>query len=274
MSQSFEYLRLASFGQYLPLDSPVHRQDARVKLLAILIMLSACIFTQSLIGLLIGSVIALIVLRLAGISVGYALRGLLPPLPFILILSVLQVLFVSGRAADARLVDWGWLGIGIQGIEAGSMLGLRFMALILWLTLASYCLSNTELIRGLEQLLAPLSWLGISARDIAMSVQIAMRFVPFLALTMERVAKAQASRGAVWGTRQGGLVERVRQMLPLFVPLFLNGLHKAEIMALAMEARGYSNPAARKHVSMGKLKPLDWLTLGVVLGLSLVVLLI
>jgi len=274
VSQSFEYLRLVSFGQYLPLDSPIHRRDARVKLLALLVIVLACVFTQRLIGLLLGGLLALVVLRLASIPLGYALRGLLPPLPFILVLGVLQILFVSARSPDTWLIHWGWLGINFQGIEAGIMLGLRFTALILWLMLASYCLSNTELVSGLEQLLSPFSRLGIPARDIAMSVQVAMRFVPFLALTMERIAKAQASRGAVWGTRRGGLLERVRQMLPLFVPLFLNGLHKAEMLALAMEARGYSNPAARKHLSMGKLGPRDWLALGMALGLSLAVFLI
>jgi energy-coupling factor transport system permease protein len=75
-----------------------------------------------------------------------------------------------------------------------------------------------------------------------------LRFIPFLAQAAERIAKAQASRGANWGTRSGGLLNRIRQAVPLIVPLFLTGLRRAENLALAMESRGYGSPG--RHTSM------------------------
>jgi len=63
---------------------------------------------------------------------------------------------------------------------------------------------------------------------------------PFLAQTAERIAKAQASRGAEWGTGSRNLLARVRQVIPLILPLFLISLRRAETMALAMDARGYA----------------------------------
>jgi energy-coupling factor transport system permease protein len=85
-----------------------------------------------------------------------------------------------------------------------------------------------------------------------MSIQVMLRFIPFLAQAAERIAKAQASRGADWGTRQGGLLSRVRQAFPVIIPLFLTGLKKAENLALAMEARGYGSPG--KRTSMVEMK--------------------
>ena len=58
---------------------------------------------------------------------------------------------------------------------------------------------------------------------------------------MERIAKAQAARGAVWGTRQRNLVKRAQQLLPVLLPLFMTTLHRAENLAQAIEARGYGS---------------------------------
>jgi energy-coupling factor transport system permease protein len=78
-----------------------------------------------------------------------------------------------------------------------------------------------------------------------MVMQVTIRFIPFLAQSAERIAKAQASRGAEWGTGKGGLLARTRQLIPLVLPLFLTSLRRAETMALAMDARGYDTVSRR-----------------------------
>jgi energy-coupling factor transport system permease protein len=75
--------------------------------------------------------------------------------------------------------------------------------------------------------------------DLVMVMQITLRFVPLLTQTAERIAKAQASRGAEWGSKTKGLINRIKQILPLVVPLFVISLRRAENLALAMDARAY-----------------------------------
>jgi energy-coupling factor transport system permease protein len=75
--------------------------------------------------------------------------------------------------------------------------------------------------------------------DLVMVMQITLRFVPLLTQTAERIAKAQASRGAEWGGKTKGVINRVKQILPLVVPLFVISLRRAENLALAMDARAY-----------------------------------
>ena len=48
-----------------------------------------------------------------------------------------------------------------------------------------------------------------------MMVQVALRFLPLLAVTAERTAKAQASRGADWSPVKGNLVSTDTQDRPL-----------------------------------------------------------
>ena len=73
---------------------------------------------------------------------------------------------------------------------------------------------------------------------IAMLISIALRFIPDLIEETQRIMKAQQSRGV--DMKEGKLMERVMAILSLIVPLFVSVLQRAEDLANAMEARGYS----------------------------------
>ena len=75
--------------------------------------------------------------------------------------------------------------------------------------------------------------------DFIMVIQVTLRFLPFLAQSAERIAKAQASRGSDWGTKRKGLINRIRQVVPMLIPLFITSLRRSENLALAMDARAY-----------------------------------
>lgn len=239
MSQ-FEFLPLVTIGQYLPTGSVIHRLDARIRVVIFSGLLLALTFTPSLRGMLLGLAFLLLGLFAARIPIRYALKGLLPPLPFMLFIVILQVLFFSPQVNSLTYFAWGPIHITLAGLWAALQLLLRFVALILCLSLASFCTSTSELITGMDRLLSPLNWLGIQTMDFVMTLQVAIRFLPLLAQSAERIAKAQASRGAEWGVRSGGLFKQTRQMLPLIVPLILTSLRRAEMLALAMDARAYA----------------------------------
>lgn len=238
MSQ-IEVARNLTLGQYLPVDSLVHRLDARAKIVLYVVMVLALTFAPRPLGLAVGLGWALAWLLLARIPLGYALRGLLPPLPFLLVLAAFQFFIPRVGDESSMLLQWGSFGLTLARLIAAGMLLLRFACLILALSLSSFTISNSELIQGLGQLLSPFGRLGLPVGDWVMAVQVMLRFLPLLAQVAERIAKAQASRGAVWGTRKGGLIRRARQVVPLIIPLFILALRRAENMALAMEARAY-----------------------------------
>lgn len=241
----FEFLRFVTIGQYVPTGSVVHRLDPRTRLVAGFLLLVAATGAPNLAGLGFALVALLAVLVIARIPVGYALRGLLPPLPFILFLAALQVLF-GPQGDDARLLwVWGPVHVSAVSVMNGVLLVVRFVALILTISVVSFCISTTEIVRGLESLLAPLSRIELPAHDFVLMVQVTLRFLPLLAQEAERIAKSQASRGAEWGTGRSGLLRRTRQALPLLVPLFITSLQRAENLALAMTARGYHGGKGR-----------------------------
>jgi energy-coupling factor transport system permease protein len=269
----FEFLRYLTIGQYIPTGSILHRLDARIRLLAAVIVLGAITFAVHPLGLGIGLVIVITGFLVARIPISYGLRGMLAPLPFLVFLAILQVFFNPHAVVSPILLKWGIIHITVSDLWAGAILMMRFMALIMGLTLVSAVISATEIINGLEGLLSPLNWVKIPVQDFVLMVQVTLHFIPFLAQAAERIAKAQASRGADWGAHTGGLFQRVRQVLPQIVPLFLTSLRRAENLALAMEARGYGSQNRRTSMFVMKLQVSDVFALLVSVLIALVVLL-
>ena len=270
----FEFFRNVPIGQYLPVDSLLHRLDARARIILFTLLLFATTFTQHPIGLLISLVIILAGLMIANIPLGYALRGLIPLLPFLILLTFLQLFFNTIQQPSPVILRLGPIAITQADLLASIVFLMRFVGLILILSLATFTISPAELTHGLETMFRPFSRLGIPINDFVMAVQITLRFIPILAQNAEQIAKAQASRGAEWGTTQGHLLGRVRQVIPIIIPLFLTSLHRADNMALAMELRGYGGREIRTSMIELRFSWKDAITIFLALSLAAAILLI
>jgi len=261
----FEFMRDLPIGQYLPGDSILHRLDPRTRIVAAVVFLLALTFEGRTLGLAFALLAALAAWRLAQISAASAWRGWRAALPFLLILAVLQVFWHGGpdRGAVVGVV----LGKAVTSgdLLLGLNLLLRFSAYILALGLASALLSAADITRGLDALLKPLERLRLPVHDFVMVIQVTLRFFPLLGQTVERIAKAQASRGANWDAK-GNILQRVRQVVPILVPLFVISLRRAESLALAMDARAYGSSAQRTSMVELKFARRDWLALAVLVG--------
>jgi energy-coupling factor transport system permease protein len=244
----FDFASRVTIGQYIPGSSIIHRLDPRARIVMTAILLAAAVFAPRLPGLALALVVLLIGLALARIPIGFALKGLLPPLPFLLLLVIINALFGLYEDAPPVLLTVGPLVLTLGDVIGSLILLLRFTVLILLLSLSTFTLSTSEMIHGVDSLLAPLSRLGLPLRDFSMMLQITLRFIPFMTQAAERIAKAQAARGAAWGEGRGGLLQRVRQVVPLIVPLFVSSLRRAENLAVAMDARGFSGGADRSSM--------------------------
>ncbi len=222
---------------YIPGTSPIHRLESVTRLAAAILLAGVITAALKPLGLGLALVGLLIACAIAQIPVRLLYRSLLAPLPFILILAAIQIFL---RAAGQPLaVLFGFIAITSAGLWAALVLLLRFCALVMLFNLASFCLSSSEAVQALEEMLHPFARLGLPVQDIILTTQVTLNFLPFLAQTAQRITKAQAARGADWDTHRGGLIGRVRLVLPFIVPLFLITLRRAENMALAMEGRAF-----------------------------------
>lgn len=245
-----ELSRRITIGQYLPTGSTIHRMDPRFKLVAFVIFIVAASSSYSVIANLIVFIAALAALALAKIPLRFALNGLVPAIPIVVIMMVFQLLFHQAQKGEVVWWQWGILNLSPSGVHLVAASVIKFFSIVLIVSTFTLSTALTEITRGLEQLLRPLSKMRFPAHEVALIVTIMLRFVPTLAEEAERLMKAQASRGAAIGTvPRWQVVRRVRGILPLIVPLFVNALRRGEQLALAMEARGYVPGLARSSYS-------------------------
>lgn len=245
----------------------VRALDVRARLLAAILVVAALTASMRPAGLLLGLLCALLTWFLAGLSLSAAWRALRTPLPFLILLAVLQVFIVPG---GDLLWTWRFVSVRSAGLLAAGVLLVRFSALVLVINLAARRMRDAEIVRGVEALLAPLGRIGFPVQDVTLVIQVTLNFLPYLYQTAGRIAQAQAARGADWDTPGRGLLERARQVLPFLVPLFLLTLRRAETLALAVEVRGFRSGARRTSlVELGfRRRDVGFLCLSAVLSLA------
>ena len=272
--EDFEIARNITIGQYLALQSFIHKMDPRAKLLCFAILVAAITFSASYTANAIILLVVLALIPFSKIPIGYALSGLKPAIPIVLLLAALQIMFYTSAFAGGQncisFFRWGPIDSNTCGVQLAVVSAARFIELLILTSLLTFSTTITELTLGTEGLLSPLQRrFNFPAHELALTMTIALRFVPTLAEELERIMKAQVSRGADLG-QQGRLrfVQQTRALLPLLVPLFLSALRRAEDLVLAMEARCYVGGKGRTHFIEFKTKPTDFVALVIVVLFS------
>ena len=258
--QNFELLRNVTIGQYIPAGSAVHRLDPRAKILAAGMLVLAVSFNTSILANTVFLALVLAVTLVARIPVRYMLRGLLMAVPVLVFIFIMQTLFLGwNEPAGAVYVQWGWIRLTRNSVHLMVISMLRIIAFIFLTSLVTMTSTTTELTHGVELLLTPLRRVGVPAHELALILTIALRFVPTLAEEVERIMKAQASRGGEFGVQRIWRPDKLaKAYLPLIVPLFLSAFRRAEELVLAMEARCYVSGAARTRYVVLRARPLDY----------------
>jgi energy-coupling factor transport system permease protein len=244
--RGIEFFRNVSIGRYIAGTSYVHRSTPATKYLWLLALMVSASAAQSYVGALLPFFVAIAIGSLAGIRPGFFLRGMRPLLPLVVLMAVLQCLFAWPGDKSAVLVSFGPFSATAFKARLIALTMIRILSLMTAVSLFTAVTSEAESMHGIEDFLAPFRRLGIDSQGPALAVGVAMRFVPIVAGELESIAKAQASRGADFGSGRGGPIAKARAYLPLFVPVTVRALERAELMAEAMEARGYGEAARRR----------------------------
>ncbi|NPA91726.1 MAG: energy-coupling factor transporter transmembrane protein EcfT [Chloroflexi bacterium] len=278
--EEFELLRYVTIGQYLPLNSPIHRLDPRFKLVAFTILVIAITFTATYIGNIVLLLLLTGLLILARVPIPYALSGLRPALPFLLFLMAMQIAFYTeGFAKNMgvcyHLLDAWFIHATTCSVKLALVSAARFIELLMLTSLLTLTTTTTELTHGIERLFSPLQrWFNFPAHELALIITIALRFVPTFAEELERIMKAQVSRGADLGQRgRFRFIQQTKAILPVLVPLFMGAFRRAEDLILAMEARCYVGGKGRTHYTELHSQWSDYAAVLIALLLALIVLL-
>jgi energy-coupling factor transport system permease protein len=271
---TFEFSQNLSLGQYLPLDSWIHRLDARVRIVGYIGLLLSITFAGKIPMILLGLAVILLGFQFSKVPLRYALKSLKTPLIFLAFIAIIQFFRFAPDELNPLIIGIGRLTITANGLIAGAVVMIRFITLILLIGLTSYTLSSSDMIYGLQSLFRPLNWIGVHSEDLILVIQVTLHYIPMLGQATEQIAKAQASRGASWGVKKQNLFQRVKTIYPVIIPMFLISLQRAENMALAMDARGYGTGSTRGSYRQLVFKKKDGYFLAAVLTISLAIIIL
>ena len=215
------------FGRYIPGDSFIHRLDPRAKLLASFYFIGIIFLANNWQSYVLIAAFTAFAISLSKISARFFIRGVRPLLWLILFTVALQTLFTQGGEV---YFQWGIISITQFGVTNGLFIFCRFVLIIFM----SPLLTLTT---------APLRVVKFPVHEVSLMLSIALRFVPTLMDETEKIMNAQRARGVDFG--EGNLLQKMKAIVPLLIPLFVSSFNRAEDLATAMEARGYQGGEGR-----------------------------
>mgnify|MGYP003295411488 CR=1 FL=1 len=248
------------FGRYVNTNTFIHRLDPRTKIF-LLILFSVGIFLQftNNITSLMMSVIYLALVFVVMIICRIRILDLFKSLSVMwFMILFLMIIYIINPVQNPNLpVAFTIFGRDVYW-DAFVNMGYIILRLTLLISLAMVLTSSTrpmDMTYAFEWYMYPLKVIHFPVHEIAMTLSIALRFIPTLLDETNRIMKAQESRGADF--KHGSIFKRFGAIISLIIPLFVSAIERSEQLANAMEARGYDPKAKRTRYKVLKGRPCD-----------------
>lgn len=245
-----------TLGQYFPGDSMVHRMDPRFKIIISGLFIAMLFIGDSPVCLEAGAVFTTAALILSQIPVKMILKSLKPIIPILLFTSVFNLFLITG---GVPLFEWKFIKITDTAVHTTVFMIIRIILLISGTSLLTYTTSPIALTDAIERLLSPLKKIKVPVHDLAMMMTIALRFIPTLIEETDKIISAQKARGVDF--EGGKLMDKVRSVIPIIIPLFVSAVRRAGELATAMECRCYQGDRGRTKMRRLKSGPADYISL-------------
>ena len=250
-----------ALGRYVPYDGLLHRMDPRAKVF-IMIALMVAIFMPYSSWEMTALMQGICLIICTGIAIGAHLHpgrffASLKSMWF-MVLFILAIYIIAPYSTPSlpeafplwgnRIVYWDSFA------EAGRVILRLLMMLELALSLSATT-SPLDLTYALEWYLYPLKLIGFPSHIVAMTIALALRFIPTILEDAQRILKAQASRGVDFSSARIG--RKFKALVSLIIPMFVSSFSRSEELADAMEVRGYDPKGKRTRYKKLKFTFID-----------------
>src|ERR687885_1518560 len=260
-----ELQRNVIFGQFVDTDSPIHRLDARIKLVATVLLVVASFLVDGFFGFALLLPLVVLIQLVSRVPLSYVVRGSSFFLGFLAFILVFQVFFYPGEVPESGVLwRWGLLSVSTEALRFAAILGLRVLLLYYVTTMLMLTTPLVDLTNGLELLFRPLQKIRVPVNELVLVSVIAVKFVPIFIAEMERLSRAYPARGVPFD--EGGALTRARRIGRLLIPIVISGFRRADLLTTAMDARCYQGGRNRTKLRRLRATGTDWLMLLLVLA--------
>ena len=253
-------IRDITIGQYYPARSVLHSLDPRVKLAGTLLFIISIFLFHTIPGYLVATVFLGSMIILSRVPVKFIFKGLKAVVIILIFTAFFNMIFTPWE------VLWKFWVIKItrEGMILAGRMAIRLIYLVIGSSLMTLTTTPNQLTDGLERSLRGLNRIHIPVHEISMMMSIALRFIPILLEETDKIMKAQIARGADF--EKGNIIQKVKNMISLLVPLFISAFRRANDLAMAMEARCYHGGEERTQMKPLHYQKMDYIAY-IVLGI-------
>ena len=247
-------LKDITFGQFYEAKSPVHKCDPRVKLVLMIIFIVFVFVSQNFFALGLSVLLTAFIILLSKVPLKLFLRNLKAIWIVLVFTAIINLFYGDGGQV---LIDFWKITITTDGVSRALFMALRIVLLIFISSLLTYTTTPNDLTDAIESLLSPLKYVGLrnAIHTLAMMMTIALRFIPTLIEEAEKIMNAQKARGA--DLESGNLVQRVKALIPILVPLLISSVRRAYELSEAMECRCYNGGEGKTRMKQMKTSVTD-----------------
>jgi len=236
--------------KFRKVSSVVHDLDPRIKFFFVLVLFVMAILFTELIALVVLFFIPLPFVFLARVNRQWlrSLRGAAFLAIFIFATNfIFGFLYPTSFSQITPPVDTAFEYLVL--LERSAAMTLRFVVLIASFSVFFLTTSPDHLGLALQQSHVPY--------EFCFAFTTAVRFVPVLADEAQTIMDAQKARGLE--LERGNLLKRVRNYIPILIPLIVNAIRRSLELAEAMESRAWGASKKRTNLYTLKLKRNDYI---------------
>lgn len=242
-----------TIGQYFPGKSIIHKMDARMKIILVILFIAALFISENFISLVFVVAALIVIISVSRIPFKTIRKSLKPLWMIIILTALINVFYGTGEP----LAEFWIFKVTLDGIYRAVFMSVRISLLVVAGSMLTYTTSPTELTDAIERLFKPLKYIKIDVHTIAMIMTIALRFIPTLVEEIDKITAAQKSRGA--DMESGNVIKRITALVPVIIPLFISSFRRARELADAMECRCYRGGEGRTKMKVAKLQSRDYI---------------
>lgn len=226
--------------------SPIHNLDPRMKFVYVCVIFVVAILFGELLPLIVLFLMPIPFVLLAGVSKEWlrSLRGAAFLATFIFLVNIATKFFSQGYLLTAA------------DVEFAVAMTLRFVVLVESFSVFFLTTSPDHLGLALEQTHVPY--------EFAFAFTTAVRFVPVLAEEAQTIMDAQKARGLE--LEKGGFLKRIRNYVPVLIPLIVSAIRRSLELAEAMESRAWGATKKRTNLYALKFHRGDFALLAITIG--------
>lgn len=225
-------------NKYYNTESIIHNINPLIKIICVLIFTFLCLLSNNLIFLILLLFLLILIIYVSNVPRNLYINNLKFILPMMVFIFIINLIFSNFYMTIISII--------------------KLVLFILYSQILLYTTKTNDITYGLENLLSPLKVFNINTSSIALTISLALRFIPTIFIESDKVIKSQISRGL---NLSGNISQKCDKIISVIFPIFDLSLKRGEDISNVLEMRLYKVDGKRTKYKNNSITTIDVLSL-------------